>query len=437
MSLSRIYSTRKFLTNFNMKFHQIKNARLISSTMESREKLATSKMVAKNEWNRALSEAEKIVGYQTSFLSLRYLLSDEITNLALHLRKLIGSAHPLVNTAKSLIYGQNNLQTWGLIVLLVSKAAGHAADVPEMEQDKSAGVLISQRTLAEVVEMVRTANLIHQGVFNLQHLQNAGNNLSSDSDMIFGNKIALLGGDYLLGSACAQIGRLKNQELNELMCTAFRDMADSHFIGERDVQNIPLPADPKKKAEEQEATEKAIKEIPIDRVDNKKPFNLQSVMGSPEDEWTLRHTLAEGTLLGKSCQSALLLAKQPEELQRQAYFFGKHLSLAWQASIDLEPFRLNKLPPDAKISLISAPVLFHLEHDPTLYEREIKKGIESVDDIDYQKVHSEILNSSLAIEKTRELQSKHTLLAMAELYKFPNCDARTALENIIMAMQDN
>lgn len=110
---------------------------------------------------------------------------------------------------RSLIYGHNNMQTWGLIVLLISKAAGHAPNVPEMEQDKSAGVLISQRTLAEVVEMVRTANLIHQGVFNLQHMQNAGNNLSSDSDMIFGNKIALLGGDYLLGSACAQIGRLK------------------------------------------------------------------------------------------------------------------------------------------------------------------------------------------------------------------------------------
>jgi len=101
------------------------------------------------------------------------------------------------------------MQTWGLIVLLVSKMAGHSSEILESEQDKSAGVLISQRTLAEVVEMVRTANLIHSGVFNLQHMQNAGNNLSSDSDMIFGNKIALLGGDYLLGSACAQIGRLK------------------------------------------------------------------------------------------------------------------------------------------------------------------------------------------------------------------------------------
>lgn len=85
MSLSRLNITRKFLDNLNVKFNQTKHVRLISSTMESREKLAM-KMEAKNEWNRAVSEAEKIVGYQTSFLSLRYLLSDEITNLALHLR---------------------------------------------------------------------------------------------------------------------------------------------------------------------------------------------------------------------------------------------------------------------------------------------------------------------------------------------------------------
>jgi len=52
------------------------------------------------DWNRAVSEAEKIVGYPTSFLSLRWLLSDEIANIALHLRKLVGSNHPLLKTAK-------------------------------------------------------------------------------------------------------------------------------------------------------------------------------------------------------------------------------------------------------------------------------------------------------------------------------------------------
>lgn len=54
------------------------------------------------------------------------------------------------------------MQGWGLIVLLVSKAAGHAATVPDMEQDKSAGVLHSQRGLAEITEMIRISFLIHQ-----------------------------------------------------------------------------------------------------------------------------------------------------------------------------------------------------------------------------------------------------------------------------------
>lgn len=215
------------------------------------------------------------------------------------------------------------------------------------------------------------------------------------------------------------------------MCTAFRDMADSHFIGDRDVQNNPLPADPRKKA----ANVLDVDEVPLDRIDNRKPFSLKDVLGSPEDEWTLRHTLAEGTLLGKSCQSALLLAKQPEEMQKRAYFFGKHLSLAWQACMDLEPFRLQELPGDHKISLISAPVLFHLEWDPSLYE-EIKKGSESINNINYQKLHKAIL-SGPGYEKTKELQSKHTMHAMTELYRFPRSDARTALENIIMAMQEN
>lgn len=77
----------------------MKCARQIQTASHLQDKIVV-KTETKNEWNRALSEAEKIVGYQTSYLSLRYLLSDEITNLALHMRKLVGSTHPLVSTGK-------------------------------------------------------------------------------------------------------------------------------------------------------------------------------------------------------------------------------------------------------------------------------------------------------------------------------------------------
>lgn len=67
----------------------------------SRSRLGSlAQHTTKPDWNRAVSEAEKIVGYPTSYLSLRWVLSDEIANVALHLRKLVGSSHPLLKTAK-------------------------------------------------------------------------------------------------------------------------------------------------------------------------------------------------------------------------------------------------------------------------------------------------------------------------------------------------
>lgn len=45
-----------------------------------------------------LKEAEDAVGYPTSFLNLKFLLSDEVANIGFYLRKLIGTNHPLLAT---------------------------------------------------------------------------------------------------------------------------------------------------------------------------------------------------------------------------------------------------------------------------------------------------------------------------------------------------
>ncbi|XP_062553476.1 all trans-polyprenyl-diphosphate synthase PDSS2-like [Armigeres subalbatus] len=410
--------------------------RHVTSSTTAGEKLASAtKAVQKHDWNRAVSEAEKIVGYPTSFLSLRWLLSDEIANVALHLRKLVGSNHPLLRTAKTLIHNDKNQQAWGLIVLLVSKAAGHAESIPEMEQDKSAGVLHAQRALAEVTEMIRTSHLIHQGMMNLQSMDNAGNNLSGDSEMIFGNKMALLGGDYLLANACQQIAAFRNQDLNMLISSAFRDLAESNFIGDRDEQNNPLPSKPASSVPGNPSPDCSLDELGFgDLEDNTKPMSMEMVFGNPEREWSLRHVLGGGSLLGKSCQGTLMLARQPEELQKQGYLFGRHLSLAWQACIDLQPFLHSTLPHGAQFSLVSAPVLFHLEHDPSIYA-EIEKGRTSVDAIDYHHLHQAICTGP-GLERTNHLMRKHSRAAMQVLDRLSASDARTALQNIILAMQE-
>ena len=65
----------------------------------------------KNQWNRAVSEAEKLVGYPTSLVSVRALMDDDFANIAVHMRKLIGSDHPVLQTVKRLVYqGKNKMQ---------------------------------------------------------------------------------------------------------------------------------------------------------------------------------------------------------------------------------------------------------------------------------------------------------------------------------------
>lgn len=211
-----------------------------------------------------------------------------------------------------------------------------------------------------------------------------------------------------------------------LISSAVRDLAESNFIGDRDEQNNALPSDPALKVD-----------VPFDQnFDNfhsTKGINMLHILGHPEREWSFRHTLSSGSLLGKSCQGTLKLAGLPKLLQKQGYLFGKHLALAWQASMDLEPFRFEVLPHNTSFSLISAPILFHLDYDGSLYD-EIKKGKNSVDNINYEKVHQIVLTGP-GIENTKELQRKHSQAAMTVLDEFAPSDARNALMNIILAMQ--
>lgn len=220
-----------------------------------------------------------------------------------------------------------------------------------------------------------------------------------------------------------------------LISSALRDLVESEFIGDRDEQNNPLPSQPSKVPRRPLTTESIDEEFERHISDDVlKPVNKDRLMGTPDSEWMLRHYLSAASLLGKGCKGALMLAQLPEAMQLNGFRFGLHVSLAWQASLDLDVFQNSTLSPGTSFSLISAPVLFHLEYDPNAYE-EIIKGYVSVENVDFVKLHSDILNGP-AIDKTLSLQRKHSMAAMKVLNKFQPSDARTALQNILLAMQD-
>ncbi|VEN56737.1 unnamed protein product [Callosobruchus maculatus] len=234
--------------------------------------------------NTAVNEAEKIVGYPTSFLSLRWLLNDEVANIALHLRKLIGTNHPLLSTARELILSKQTPR-WGLIVLLVSKAGGLNREFSKMDCDVTAGILHSQRVLSEITEMIRTSNIIHKSILNVS---SKDENLD---DLNFGNKLSLLTGDYLLSTSFKELAGLKCHEVNDLISTCLRDLVEAEFIEPRDEQSRPLPNKPS-----------SCGDIIIPNHFEEDVLKVSDALGNAKAEWTLRHLLDGASLLAKCCQ---------------------------------------------------------------------------------------------------------------------------------------
>ncbi|XP_013194235.1 all trans-polyprenyl-diphosphate synthase PDSS2 [Amyelois transitella] len=361
-------------------------------------------------WSKVIREAEKIVGYPTSFMNLRWLLSDEFANLAMHLRKVVDTNHPIIKTAKTLLYNEhNNQQPWGLVILLLSKAV-----TPATTSIQTSKITENQRVLAELTEMIRTGHYVHRGLLNIS----IEKRLQIEDTAMFANKIAILIGDYLLVTANGMLARLKNQDLSYLISTALRDVSEGEFFGQRDSQNMPLPGIPTYCDNDEFL-------ICTDTL----PLDVRDTLGFPIREWTLRTLYGGGTLLGRGCQGAMLLGGQELHKQEKAYLFGCHLCLAWQAASDIQKFTTENKEP---FSLVSAPVLFALNENPELYNF-IQKSRLNVSEIDYEELKDRVLQTS-ALERTKELYLDNVNKANSHIQVFGESQPINTVKRLIKTL---
>ena len=59
----------------------------------------------------------------------------------------------------------------------------------------------------------------------------------------FGNKIAILAGDYLLAQACVALADLRNTRVVELITMGIADFTQAEFVGRRDIQGRMIPTE--------------------------------------------------------------------------------------------------------------------------------------------------------------------------------------------------
>lgn len=348
-------------------------------------------------WNQVVSEAEKIVGYPTSFMSLRCLLSDELSNIAMQVRKLVGTQHPLLTTARGLVQdSRNNLQLRGLVVLLISKAAGPSrVNASCQNYDMVSGIYSCQRSLAEITELIHTALLVHRGIVNLSELQSSDGPLK---DMHFGNKIAILSGDFLLANACNGLALLQNTKVVELLASALRDLVQGVYH------------------------ENSI---------SAKEDSITNDIGI--STWKEQTFLSHGALLAKSCQAAMELAKHDAEVQDMAFQYGKHMAMSHKINSDLQPFIKEKTSDSTTFNLNSAPVVLHQEIlGRDLWIKQIGEAQEK-GRLDYAKLR-EAIKAGKGVTSAIDLCRYHGNKALAALESFPPSEARSALENIVFAV---
>lgn len=376
-------------------------SRLSCVALSSRGGLRTLSLFSSSgssNWSKVVSDAEKIVGYPTSFMSLRCLLSDELSNVAMHLRKLVGTQHPLLNTARGFVYdSKNNLQMRGLVVLLLSKAAGPSHTASDLlAQDMVSGIYPSQRNLAEITELIHTAFLVHRGIVNLKEWTDSDGPLK---DMQFGNKMAVLSGDFLLANACTGLAQLNNTKVVELISSAIGDLVQGVYY------------ENSHNTEENGLTD-----------------------GIDVAAWEEQTFLSHGALLAKSCQAAMELAKHDKESQRLAYKYGKHLSLGHKLNSDLQPFVKSRVGEPLSFSLSAAPIVFHRQiMGRETWHHQLQQAKTLRNQLDYSKLLAAV-KSGKGVSTAMDLCCYHGNKALEAIQAFPSSEARSALENIASAV---
>lgn len=72
------------------------------------------------------------------------------------------------------------------------------------------------------------ANLVHTGIVNLSNISSSSK--AYQDDMEFGNKMAVLSGDFLLANACTGLAELRDTEVVKMISQVIGHLTEGEFL---------------------------------------------------------------------------------------------------------------------------------------------------------------------------------------------------------------
>lgn len=303
------------------------------------------------------------------------IVGNELKFLSKNIRQLLGSGHPILDTVAKYYTQSEGKHVRPLLVLLMSRATANTAKQPrhsQLELSQSAintpisspavlydnnpdqiasplidandskyafagdaSILPAQRRLAEITELIHTASLLHDDVIDLSETRRG----EPSANTTFGNKMAVLAGDFLLGRASVALARLRDPEVIELLATVIANLVEGEFM---QLKNTAM--------------------------DEKNPRWSEDTIS-----YYLQKTyLKSASLISKSCRAAALLGECSPSVVEAAYSYGRNLGLAFQLVDDMLDYTISGAElgkpsgADLELGLATAPLLFAWRSRPEL-----------------------------------------------------------------------
>ncbi|MFZ4639165.1 MAG: solanesyl diphosphate synthase [Nodosilinea sp.] len=314
----------------------------------------------------------------TSVTSLFAPVETDLDLLTQNLKGLVGTRHPILSAAAEHLFGAGGKRVRPAIVLLLAKAT-----LPSQE------ISAKHRRLAEITEMIHTASLVHDDVVDESSVRRGVPTVHSS----FGNRIAVLAGDFLFAQSSWYLANLDNLRVVKLLSQVIMDLAEGEI---------------------QQGLNRFDSSLSIEAYLDKSYFKTASLMANSAKATGVLSNLSEATI-------------------NQLYAYGRHLGLAFQVVDDILDFTgsdevLGKPAcSDLKNGHLTAPVLYAMADHPvlaTLIDREFSQPEDFDQAID-------VIHHSNGIARARELAAQQAQSAIVCLECLPPSDAQQALRDMV------
>jgi len=358
------------------------------------------------------------------------MVAKEMKFLTGNIRQLLGSGHPSLDTVAKYYTQAEGKHVRPLIVLLMSRATALAPKSPRYNNQQGSAdidnpispmsilsdvnpsspatnaithsqtsypaadsdILPSQRRLAEITELIHTASLLHDDV--IDHSVSRRGNPSANLE--FGNKMAVLAGDFLLSRASVALARLRDAEVTELLATVIANLVEGEFMQLKNTAR-----------------------------DEKNPVWTEDTI-----TYYLQKTyLKSASLISKSCRAAALLGSSDGMTVDAAYLYGKNLGLAFQLVDDMLDYTISEAElgkpagADLELGLATAPLLFAWKNNKELGSL-VGRKFSEVGDVARAR---ELVLQSDGLEQTRALAEEYANRAISSISAFPDSEAKEGL----------